>query len=78
VANRLREVVLSPLLRSGEATFRVLCPVLGSPVQKDRKLLERVQQRATKVMSLEHLLYKERLRNLRLFSLLFSTLFINI
>lgn len=60
VANRLREVVLSPR----EATFRVLCWVLCSPVQEDRK------QRATKMMrGLEHLLYEERARNLKLFSL---------
>jgi len=47
-----------------------LCPVLGSPVQNDRNLLERVQRRATKIIKgLEHLSYKERLSDLELFSL---------
>ena len=41
VASRLREVIPS-LLCPGEATFRLLCPVLGSPLQKDRDLLEGV------------------------------------
>ena len=43
----------------------------GLPIsKKDRELVKRVQWRATKMMrGLEHLLYKERLRYLVLFSL---------
>jgi len=33
-----------PLLCPGEATFRQLCPVLGSSVQDDMDFLEGVQQ----------------------------------
>ena len=41
VASRAREVILPPLLCPGEATFRVLCPVLVSPVQKRQESLRR-------------------------------------
>jgi len=35
VASRLRDVIPPlPLLCPGEATFRILCPILGSPVLK--------------------------------------------
>ena len=58
-----------PLLCPGEATFRILCPVLSSPEQKHMDFLE-VQQRVTKMMKfLEHLAYEERLRDQVLFSL---------
>lgn len=43
---------------------------MGSPVKRDRELLETVQQRATKMMmGLEHISYKESARDLGLFSL---------
>ncbi|PKU35057.1 hypothetical protein llap_14640 [Limosa lapponica baueri] len=65
VTSRWREVILP------------LCSALGRPhldwasqFQKDRELLERVQQRAAKTMrGLEHLPYEETLRDLGLFCL---------
>ena len=57
------------ILCPGEATFRLLHPVLDSPVQKDRDLLG-VQQRATKMIKgLEYLPYEDRLSDLGSFCL---------
>ncbi|KAK4824116.1 hypothetical protein QYF61_010739 [Mycteria americana] len=53
---------------AGEATPGVLGPVLGSPCT-DTHILEKVQQRATKMRKgLDHLPYKEMLRELGLLS----------
>ena len=60
MASSSREVIL----------LLALCPVLGSPVQKDRDLLEGGQQRVTKMIEdLECLTDEERLSIVSLFSL---------
>ena len=38
------------MLRTGKATLRILCPVLGPQYQKGMHTLEQVQHRATKMI----------------------------